>query len=656
MNKFASIRQYGTHRALIGQTTSENAQSVRLPLDAIIVPGTRPAAGLDQAITLARAANCWLLILASERLKGIEAERFLASRSFRKGIVIDFPPTHSHELLTFSALDSVNSELPPECGFYTSDLSAKRNVSLILGKMLGWRRVFFLGDDIRDITSPDLQATINMLGSFSAAGMRVTEFPDNSVVCHANRATGGPQDVFVSGAALAVDCNQDMGFFPDIYHEDWLFFYDAAASRQLADSSLQATQLTYYPFADSKRAAWQEFGDALGEGLYSLLHRDGNAEHATHEYWSHFLQVRRTFLKEILGRSQNADKRVRVEIADSVEAALECSLQIKPEVCARYVQAWRRDLNDWKWRVARIPAISSLGEVLAIDKALAELGLTRIAPQRNHPDSLRVWDNLAAALDGAAAAHGTGADQHRPGPLADADGGIVGRSDEGVPGRPVTIKAASGVQVGNNNVQNNYYGFRARPARLPRRREDWLPSRADGGAPSMPVDYPRRGHAFISYVRENSDEVDALQRTLEAAGIPVWRDTASLWPGENWHAKIRDAITRDALVFIACFSCHSAARRKSYMNEELLLAIDQLRLRQPDDPWLIPVRFDDCRIPDFELGPGRTLTSINRADLFGPSRDQAAARLVVAVQQLLRRPSPRPPEPEGAGAANPVRP
>jgi len=96
MNKFASIRQYGTHRALIGQTTSENAQSVRLPLDAIIVPGTRPAAGLDQAITLARAANCWLLILASERLKGIEAERFLASRSFRKGIVIDFPPTHSH--------------------------------------------------------------------------------------------------------------------------------------------------------------------------------------------------------------------------------------------------------------------------------------------------------------------------------------------------------------------------------------------------------------------------------------------------------------------------------------------------------------------------------------------------------------------------------
>ena len=105
----------------------------------------------------------------------------------------------------------------------------KRNIGLVLAKMLGWRRIFFLDDDIRDITYPDLQRTVDMLGSFSAAGMWVTEFPDNSIVCHANRVTGGSQDVFVSGAALAVDCESDIGFFPDIYNEDWLFFFDAAS-------------------------------------------------------------------------------------------------------------------------------------------------------------------------------------------------------------------------------------------------------------------------------------------------------------------------------------------------------------------------------------------------------------------------------------------
>jgi len=145
------------------------------------------------------------------------------------------------------------------------------------------------------------------------------------------------------------------------------------------------------------------------------------------------------------------------------------------------------------------------------------------------------------------------------------------------------------------------------------------------------------GHAFLSYVREDSGEVDELQRVLEAAGVRVWRDTANLWPGEDWHAKIRDAITRDALVFIACFSSRSAARQKSYQNEELLLAVEQLRLRRPGDPWLIPVRFDECEIPDIELGFGRTLSSIQRADLFGEGRDLALERLREAITRLLGR-------------------
>ena len=104
------------------------------------------------------------------------------------------------------------------------------------------------------------------------------------------------------------------------------------------------------------------------------------------------------------------------------------------------------------------------------------------------------------------------------------------------------------------------------------------------------------GHVFISYVREDSPRVDQLQRTFQDAGITVWRDTADLWPGEDWRIKIRDAITRDAFVFIACFSSHSVGRLKSYQNEELNLAIEQLRLRPPEVTWLIPVRFDECVI------------------------------------------------------------
>jgi hypothetical protein len=147
------------------------------------------------------------------------------------------------------------------------------------------------------------------------------------------------------------------------------------------------------------------------------------------------------------------------------------------------------------------------------------------------------------------------------------------------------------------------------------------------------------GHAFISYVREDSPRVDQLQRMLESAGIPVWRDTASLWPGEDWRANIRRAITDDALAFIACISHRSLGRDKSYQNEELVLAIDQLRLRRPDAPWLIPVRFDDCAIPDLDLGGGRTLASIQCTDLFGDRIAEGTARLVTAVLRILERTS-----------------
>src|SRR5215831_12627275 len=117
---------------------------------------------------------------------------------------------------------------------------------------------------------------------------------------------------------------------------------------------------------------------------------------------------------------------------------------------------------------------------------------------------------------------------------------------------------------------------------------------------------------------------------LERAGVRVWRDTDALWPGQDWRAKIREAITEDALVFIACFSSRGVARKKSYQNEERQLAIEQLRLRQPDDPWLIPVRLDECNVPDLEVGADRTLASLHRVDFFGAGRDAAAGRLVTA--------------------------
>lgn len=60
----------------------------------------------------------------------------------------------------------------------------------------------------------------------------------------------------------------------------------------------------------------------------------------------------------------------------------------------------------------------------------------------------------------------------------------------------------------------------------------------------MPASGDATGHAFISYVQEDSAPVDRIQpmlgvRLTRFNGIPVWRDTVGLWPGEYWRVKIR---------------------------------------------------------------------------------------------------------------------
>jgi hypothetical protein len=365
------IRQLDTHRKLVSQT-GQRVLDTRLSLDAIIVPASRPAQNLDQAITLARAIQCRLLILCSRKVKPAEVYQLLAERSFNDAIVVNLPDDYRHELLDFRALASIKDDLPRACSYYVTDLSTKRNIALILAHMLGWKRIFFLDDDIRDIGYPDLQSTVSMLARYPTAGMRVTHFPDNSAVCHAHRMTGGMQDVFITGAALAVDCRWNTGFFPDIYNEDWLFFYDDAARRQLASSGHSVTQLRYDPFADPQRAAWQEFGDVLAEGLYALLDNGHRIEHATHGYWLQFLEARRSFLEAIRRRTDTQRPEISEKLLLSVELALKCSINIAPELLECYIEAWRKDLIDWKDRVAGIP-------VMQLEDALQALRLASSA-------------------------------------------------------------------------------------------------------------------------------------------------------------------------------------------------------------------------------------------------------------------------------------
>lgn len=152
--------------------------------------------------------------------------------------------------------------------------------------------------------------------------------------------------------------------------------------------------------------------------------------------------------------------------------------------------------------------------------------------------------------------------------------------------------------------------------------------------PTAPQPSKTKGHAFISYVREDHEAVNQLQNALEEAGISVWIDVQKLWGGDDWPLEIRRAITDESIAVVAVFSKNSIARDKTYQHEELNLAVAEQRLRPPGRGFIIPVRLDNCEIPDYSIHAGQSLGSINRVDLF-PNFEAGASKVAASVLRIL---------------------
>lgn len=198
------------------------------------------------------------------------------------------------------------------------------------------------------------------------------------------------------------------------------------------------------------------------------------------------------------------------------------------------------------------------------------------------------------------------------------------------------------VTGGTNNIGDDgtinigYYGaVNNHPAAAGHAQASSLPGQPAPQAPSTARPGNLGVHAYLSSDPADALQADQLQQSLETAGIQVWRDTHNLTPGQDRHAAIRQAITTGTLAFIACFSRTGISRNRSNQRQELSLATEELRRRDPARPWLIPVRFDDCAIPDLDIGGGRALASIHTIDLFGPRSARNLEKLVTAVQEIL---------------------
>ncbi len=137
----------------------------------------------------------------------------------------------------------------------------------------------------------------------------------------------------------------------------------------------------------------------------------------------------------------------------------------------------------------------------------------------------------------------------------------------------------------------------------------------------------------MSYVRNNKRLVNRLYNDLTSYGVKVWLDRNDINPGTYWKEAIRQAIG-EGVFFIACFSIQYNKRPKTYMNEELILAVEELRQRVGNNlSWFIPVLFSRCKVPNIDIGAGKTLRDIEYIELYR-DWDAGIHRILNVIQPI----------------------
>ncbi len=334
--------------------------------DVVVVAASRSASHLATAADLASRLGCRLVALCSRHARPDEFAVLAAEWPELCWSAVEVPAGYHHPLLYFmtSGIDDVKVER-------LGDLSLKRNLGLLLARLAGWRSVLFLDDDIELVDARAVCCGTAALSRLAVVGMIVNDYPDNSVVCHANRLAGGHQDVFVSGSAMLVAADRSCSFFPEVYNEDWFFFLDSLARHSVASTG-SARQQRYEPFATPERAAAEEFGDLLAEGQVNLLHSSiplsAGMEAA---YWRQFLLRRREFIERAACRLDALESTQEVRAAlRALRVAEERRAGITPASCVAYLKTWRRDHSAWARRIGELDC------PVTVDRAVRSLGLS----------------------------------------------------------------------------------------------------------------------------------------------------------------------------------------------------------------------------------------------------------------------------------------
>jgi hypothetical protein len=368
-----------------------SAHETRPRLDAIAVPTHRRTSQTERAIrrimSVASQHRAGIVIfLCSDSATKEDLARITLDYPNQRWIAIDWRKGDEHR---DARLATTLSRLARGKNFNASE---KRNFILELARLMGWKSVLFMDDDI-DIPLEYIDKAAYLLDDGAeVVGFNVREFPDHSVVVHANQMVNSPVDSFIGTGAMAVRIDVPfLSFFPNTYCNDWLF---ALLHSLTTDDGLvwagTVEQKPYEPFRSPARAEREEPGDLMAEGLFRLVMEAKSASKlpdsidarlaliarkANEAFWEKEITARVGFIQRTLDKTK---RRVFIRQRGPILSSLSRSLDVingydgiaglSAKDFAGWIQDWVSDLRTWN------TYLDSHRPVRNLEKALSNLG------------------------------------------------------------------------------------------------------------------------------------------------------------------------------------------------------------------------------------------------------------------------------------------
>ena len=106
----------------------------------------------------------------------------------------------------------------------------------------------------------------------------------------------------------------------------------------------------------------------------------------------------------------------------------------------------------------------------------------------------------------------------------------------------------------------------------------------------------RKLRVFVCHAREDRPVVHAIYtRLLKEDWIDPWLDEESLLPGQNRDLKLDDTL-KSTHVVLVCLSKQSLDQEGDFQRE-IRSVVDQAKEKPESSIFIIPIRLDDCEIP-----------------------------------------------------------